>query len=324
MKRVHLFVGVVAAIAACLMAPLAGSAAGPRDVVCPQDTFVFTGTAHDLIVPENGFCQVTGATITHDVLQRVNAGAEISGTTVGHDVVFADFAGADISKTTIGHDIVAGGTDSGADITDSSIGHDFVGQGEESGADILRSTIGHDMQLLGLGGGTHLESVTIGHDLFASKPQSVQTGHNAPDTPGGPVKVGHDVTIEGSPDFPFVFDNFCNLSVSRDLRITDRSVNLGFGVGGRCIANGQQPNAIGRDLIVTGNHALSGFFGPSSLNVTDNHVGRDLVFSNNTAVPGGTLEVSGNVVGRDATCAANNPTVTVNGPNVVGRSNTCG
>jgi hypothetical protein len=324
MKRGHIVVVVAAAFAACLLVPFAGSAAGPPDVVCPQETFAFTGTAHDLIVPEGGFCVVTGATITHDVIQRDFAGAEISKTSIGHDVVFQNFAGADISQTTVGHDIVAGGTESGAGITDSSIGHDFVGRGDESGADILRTTIGHDMQLLGLGGGTHLESVTIGHDLFASKPQTVQTGHNAPDTPGGPVKVGHDFVIDGSPGFPFVFDGLCNLSVGRDLRITDRTVNLGIGVGSHCVANGQSADSIGRDLIVTGNHAVSGFFGPSSINVSDNHVGRDLVFSNNTAVPGGGLEVSGNVVGRDATCAANSPAVTVNGPNVAARSNSCG
>jgi hypothetical protein len=180
------------------------------------------------------------------------------------------------------------------------------------------------MQLLGLGGGTHLESVTIGHDFVASTPQSVQTGHNAPDTPGGPVRVGHDFTIDGSTDSPFVFDGLCNLNVGRDLRITDRSVNLGLGVGSNCVANGQQANTIGRDLIVTGNSALSGFFGPSSINVDSNRVGRDLVFSNNTAVAGGSLEVSGNVVGRDASCAANSPAVTVNEPNAAGRSNTCG
>ena len=48
------------------------------------------------------------------------------------------------------------------------------------------------------------------------------------------------------------------------------------------------------------------------------------MFSNNTAVPGGSLIVSGNTVGRDATCAANNPAVTVDTPNTAGRSNTCG
>ena len=200
-----------------------------RTSICPQDTMSFTGTAHDLIVPEGGFCLVTGATITDDLIVLDNAGAEISGTSVGKDVVFHDFAGAGISDTSVAHDVVAAGTDSGADITDSTIGHDFLGQGEESGADILRTTIGHDMRLLGLGGGTHLESVTIGHDFFASTPQTVQTGHNAPDTPGGPVKVGHDFAIDGSPGFPFVFDGLCNLSVGRDLSITNRTVNLGIG-----------------------------------------------------------------------------------------------
>ena len=75
---------------------------------------------------------------------------------------------------------------------------------------------------------------------------------------------------------------------------------------------------------MTGNSAVSGFFGPSSIGVGGNEVGRDLVFSNNTAVPGGSLEVSGNSVTRDATCAANSPAVTVNAPNVAGRANTCG
>jgi hypothetical protein len=324
MKRGHVVVAVVAAFTACLLVPLAASAARPGDVICPQDTHSFTGTAHDLIVPEGGFCLVAGATITHDLIVLDNAGAEISATSVGQDVVFHDFAGADISDTSVAHDVVAAGTDSGAGITDSTIGHDFLGQGEGSGAEILRTTIGHDMRLLGLGGGTHLESVTIGHDFFASTPQTVQTGHNAPDTPGGPVKVGHDFAIDGSPDFPFVFDGLCNLIVGRDLSITNRTVNLGIGVGALCAGNGQQANTIGRDLIVSGNSAESGVFGPSSIRVGDNRVGRDLVFSHNTAVLGGALEVSGNTVERDATCTANDPAVTVGAPNAAGRSNTCG
>jgi hypothetical protein len=39
-------------------------------------------------------------------------------------------------------------------------------------------------------------------------------------------------------------------------------------------------------------------------------------------VPGGALVVSHNTVGRDAICAANDPTPTDG--NVVGRTNTCG
>ena len=64
MKRAQFAVAVTAVFAACLLVPFAGTAAGPQDVVCPQDTFMFTGTAHDLIVPEGGGCLVTGATIT--------------------------------------------------------------------------------------------------------------------------------------------------------------------------------------------------------------------------------------------------------------------
>ena len=132
MKRGHV---VVAVVAACLLTPLTAGAADPADVVCPQNTMSFTGTAHDLIVPEGGFCLVTGATVTNDLILLDNAGAEISGTSVGKDVVFHDFAGAGISDTSVAHDVVAAGTDSGADITDSRIGHDFLGQGEESGAE---------------------------------------------------------------------------------------------------------------------------------------------------------------------------------------------
>ena len=72
---------------------------------------------------------------------------------------------------------------------------------------------------------------TIGHDFFASQPQTVQTGQAGRNLPEGPVKIGHDFTIQGAPDFPFVFDGLCDLHVANDLRITDRSVNLGIGLG---------------------------------------------------------------------------------------------
>jgi hypothetical protein len=77
-------------------------------------------------------------------------------------------------------------------------------------------------------------------------------------------------------------------------------------------------------LIVTGNRAVSGFFGPSSLRVSDNRVGHDLIFSGNTAVSGGSLEVSGNTVGHDALCSSNAPTVRALTANVVAHLNTCG
>ena len=77
-----------------------------------------------------------------------------------------------------------------------------------------------------------------------------------------------------------------------------------------------------------GNSALSGFFGPSSIDLGNNSVGHDLIFSGNTAVPGGYLEVSDNSVGHDAICADNSPALSTDdpgdGPNLAGHTNTCG
>jgi hypothetical protein len=74
--------------------------------------------------------------------------------------------------------------------------------------------------------------------------------------------------------------------------------------------------------MATSDSALEGFFGASSIDITENSVGRDLIFTGNTAAPAGGLVVSHNMVGRDAICAANNPTPTDG--NTAGRTNTCG
>jgi hypothetical protein len=92
---------------------------------------------------------------------------------------------------------------------------------------------------------------------------------NAAGTPGGPVYVGHDFTIDGSPDIPFVFDGLCNLTAGHDVRITNRTVNLGLGFGGHCEANGQHPNDVGHHLVITGVSAVPGFFGASSIRERD-------------------------------------------------------
>jgi hypothetical protein len=278
---------VVAAVsAACLVVPFQGAASGPQDATCPQDTFVFTGTARDLIVPEGGGCDVLGATITRDLILRPQAGVWAFETTIGRDLIV--------------------GTDSEVYVIETEIGHDLLGRT----AARLR-----------------LEQATIGRDLVALEPQTVQTGHVAPETPGGPVRVGRDVLITGSPEgFPFVYDGICELTVGHDFKIAGRAVTLGFGIGDNCARNGLEANTIGHDLIVTDNSALDGFFGPSALEVGNNQVGHDLIFRRNTAVPGGFLEVSDNVVGRDAICVGNDPAPTIGndaGPNVAGRRNTC-
>jgi hypothetical protein len=48
------------------------------------------------------------------------------------------------------------------------------------------------------------------------------------------------------------------------------------------------------------------------------------VFTGNTAAPGNSLEVTGNVVGHDAICTSNPPAATATVPNVAGHRSTCG
>jgi hypothetical protein len=272
MKRLILL--AAAACAASLVVGLSNAGAGLATVVCTDS---FSGTAFNVIVPDENFCVLSGATITHDLIIGSDAGAGAgvesgeAGLTVGHDVTLQHDSEVDLGATVIGHDLSGTTRD-----------------------------------------GFHLERTTIRGDLLAFQPATVQTGGVSRTSPGGPVHVLGNLTIQGTPPGE-VFDGLFQLTVNRDFTITDRSVTLGFTIGG---------DTIGRDLVVTNDTALSGFFGPSSLVVRQNSVGRDLIFTGNSTVPGGGLIVSQNVVRRDAICADNDPAPTDG--NVVGRTNTCG
>ena len=313
-----------AALAACLTVPLQSSAAAPGAVTCPQNTQAFSGSASTLVVPVGGYCAISNATIALDLILGEGAGVDLSQVSIGRDVLLGDGAGGGFVDTTIGRDMI-GGDDSGAGIFDSSIGGDLSLHGGDGGADLANAQIGHDY-LLSDGAGTHMERTTIGHNFVASQPSTVQTGQNGPDTPGGPVNVGHDVVIDGSPaDNPFVFDGICNLNVGHDMRVTNRTVTLGFGIASAgCKTSGLPGNTIGHDLVVTGNTAANGVFGPSTLRIGDDRVAHDLIFSGNIAVSGGSLEVTNNIVAHDALCSSNTPAVTATEPNTAGHLNTCG
>jgi hypothetical protein len=294
-----------AALAACLAVPFGSSAAAPGATVCPHDTQAFSGSASTLVVPAGGYCAIEDASIAVDL-------------------VLQDGSGADLENVTIGRDLT-GGQDAGAGIFDTSIGHDLSLRGGDGGADLGGVKIGHDY-LLADGAGTHMERTTIGHDFVATGPSTVQTGKIDPDSPGGPVDVAHDMLISGSPaDNPFVFDGMCDLHVGHDMRVTDRSVTLGFGIASfGCIPFlGLPGNTIGHDLVVTGNTAVSSPFG-SSLRIGNDKVGHDLIFSGNTGNDPGTLVVTDNVVGHDLLCSNNSQAITVFGPNSAGHTNTCG
>jgi hypothetical protein len=219
------------------------------------------------------------------------------------------------------------------DVTCSTITHSFSGTANNltiaSGehCSVAAATITHDL-IVKQNASVHVERTTIGNDLVATQPQSVQSGHNSGSSPGGPVSVGHDVRITGTPTgVPESFDGLCYLTVGHDLRMTNRMVLDGSGIGDNCVAHGLKANTIKHDLVVTDSSTRIGFTGsPAAIEVGGNQVGHDLVFKGNKAVPGARLEVANNVVDHDAVCAANSPAPTwdaSDGSNVVAHTNSC-
>jgi len=282
---------VLACCGAFLAAGLQGAAGSAGTTFCDQVTQTFSGTTTDLIVPANGYCDIENATITHDLIVQNGAGTDVTNSSIGYDETLGNDSGATLGNSSVGHDVRVGF-------------NDFFAAG----------------------------LATIGHDLTALHPGSIQTGSTGPppDSIDGLVTVGHDFVINGSPGPPdpdnFVFDGICNLSVGNDLSITNRWVTLGFTIA-PCGGDINQPVTVAHDLVVTNDTALSGFFGPSRLNVDDIQVGNDSTFSRDSAVPGGALSFNGNTIAHDATCTRNAPSITDvagDGPNHVGgRNNGC-
>src|SRR5262245_32654851 len=62
------------------------------------------------------------------------------------------------------------------------------------GCDLSGATITHDVIVQPFAGAFG-ERLTVGHDFVASEPQTVQTAKIAPDSPRGPVRIGHDLEI---------------------------------------------------------------------------------------------------------------------------------
>jgi hypothetical protein len=289
---------VLACCGAFLAAGSQGAAAGSDGtVVCDQNTQAFSGQTTNLIVPIGGYCAIDSATITGDLVVQNGAGTDVTNSSVGYDMTL--------------------GNDSGATLGNSSVGDDVK---------------------VGFNGFFAAGPASIGHDLIATHPGSIQIGGTGPPPDGmnGRLTVGHDFVVNGSPGPPdpgnFIFDGICNLGVGHDLVMENRWVTLGFTIGdstplSACTSTADQPVTVGHDLVVMNNKALSGFFGPSGIEVGNIHVGNDATFSNNSAVvPGGVLEFNDNTIAGNATCVRNSPSPAGNipgedGPNIVGGTN---
>jgi hypothetical protein len=212
---------LAATCAAFLLVGLQSAAgAGEGNVTC---TDFFAGTAYDLTVPADNFCELSGATITHDLIVESNAGVGAhDGVTVGHDAI--------------------GQTESEFDATQLAIAQDLITQ---TGASLF------------------LANTTVGRDLVASQPHTVQTGSAcAAECESGPVKVGRDVLISGSPTPHAFAHDLCDMTVGRDLRVTDVTVLFGFTIGDigpdEGCSRGGQPRSLEHDRPRSRHHRQHG------------------------------------------------------------------
>ena len=156
---------------------------------------------------------------------------------------------------------------------------------------------------------------SIGTDLNADRPGALDLGF------GGPVTIGHDVTVASSNAPNGTFVDVCQTTVGHDLKATGL-VNVGeveIGDDEFCPATGG--NTVSHDLHVDGNTA-------NFVDVGNNKVGHDVSVHGNNATSGGYIDVSDNSVTHDASCAGNSPALSKDGPedhtNSAGHSNSCG
>jgi hypothetical protein len=272
---------LAAAAAGCLVIPFQVSAASPGTVVCPQDTNVFTGTARELVVPAQGFCEVHDAVLGRLVVQD-EAGLDLEDSNVGGDVVFGSFGGGQIGGSTIGHDVV-GTEGNDLHLERVTIGHDLTAnapitvQTGRNGPDTPGGTVhvGHDIVVSGTPEDEdfvfdHLCNAVVGHDVRWAN-RSVTLG----------IGLGGNCPLIGQ----------ANNIVGHDLVVTGVDALSGFFGPSSLVVGG---NTVGHDLVFTGNTAVAG----GSLDVDHNRVGHDAVCSGNTPpVSGGA-----NLAGHANTC----------------------
>src|SRR5438874_5613040 len=116
---------LAAACAAFLIVRLQSAAgAGPGSVTC---TDFFAGTAYNLTVTADNFCQLSGSTITHDLIVESNAGVGThDGVTVGHDAIGQTNAEFDTTQLPIGQDLAMATAASLHPGKDQTLGRDLV------------------------------------------------------------------------------------------------------------------------------------------------------------------------------------------------------
>ena len=265
-----------------LLVGIQSAAAGSADVTC---TDAFAGTATNVIVPHDNFCDLSGATVTHDVIVEHDAGLFAEGLTVGHDVGLAQESFSELGGTVVGHD---------------------VNVGRNGEIHLARTTIGRSLDALAP---ASVQTGQIGSD---SAPGPVRIAHDLTikGTPDSDfafdglcfLNVGHDVRIvDRAVNFGIGFGDNCAgrepNTVGHDLVFThDSAVSSFFGPSVIEVGN----NTVGHDLVFTHNTADPGGY----LEVSDN-------------------QVAGNAICEANSPAVGSPESS-DGPNIVAGKNTCG
>lgn len=184
------------------------AAAGAHDVVCPMYDFTpateFTGTAHNLIVPENSACVLDGGTVTNDVI--VHRGAEFGAenAVIGHDLN-SDGASALVigfynGGVQVGHNI---------NIRNSAPNPNFA-----SGLDICATKVGNDVNIEH---NQYIDEINIGdaaHENYNFCDLGLSQGNT--DTIGGNLKVNDNVVFRID-----IGDN----SIGKDMTVNGNSLN---------------------------------------------------------------------------------------------------
>jgi hypothetical protein len=160
-----------------------------------------------------------------------------------------------------------------------------------------------------------LYSGSVGGDLTSDKPGAVDLGF------GGPVTIGHDVTIGNSNAPNGAFVDVCQTTVGHDLKVTGLA-NVGeVEIGDDEFCPSAGGSTVSHDLHVDGNTA-------NFVDVGNDHAGHDLSVHGNNATSGGYIDVSDNSVSHDASCNGNAPALSKDGAedhaNSAGHNNSCG
>jgi hypothetical protein len=227
-------------------------------------------------------------------------------------VSLAAVAAGPASAAKPGRDVTCTGTVQNFGEVTGSVPHNVIVPANQACV-ITKATVGHDV-IMEAGSYVGISSTTIRRDVIGHQVGTLETANFEPNP--GPVSVGHNLTLTGIQTNSETANGYtiCDTTVHHNLVISGTETPFGTvlgdtGLGPEEFCSGgpdiKSEDTIGGRLTVTGN--VFGRLDIGNNTITDN--------TGTTAFGDlGTLDISDNSVGGNATCANNNPTPTGDGP----------